>query len=420
MNALRTIAVITAVVSLGAGCGGSVSPQGPEEEIGPPMRSALKAPPASPTSPLAAFALSNGNPRVYHLDQVSHVSELSWKPGWYYDDATSGASAPPELPAPPAAADSAVAALAMGADLPRVYYVTSSPRHVHELWWDGLRWHDHDLCAATGAADVAPNSALVGVKLDANNVRVYYVSAADLHVRQLAWTGSSWSAQDLTSLSNGQSAGRADALAAFAVTDGSGSSFARVYFVGSDRHVYELWAWGTVSGWGCHDLVFPLGAPNVQDGTGLTGVVVNGNRGRVYYVSADAHVIELNWTGQDWTFSDLTTWARFCNPTPDAAPSTALTSFVVNGDQPRVYFISNTTEVYELWTGGASWCSDSVTARALAPAPKPTSHLAGMALTGASPAGQDRVYYLGSDNDVYELGWNGTGWGHEDVTNMTN
>lgn len=166
--------------------------------------------------------------------------------------------------------------------------------------------------------------------------------------------------------------------------------------------------WSTIPSWGGNDLTRLTNTPTVQGGTGITGLVLNNTLSRVYYVSPSLHVIALQWTDQGWTSSDLTSVSHAVN----TGLHSPLTSLVMNGSLPRVYFTADTAEIYELWYDGSSWYNDSLTARTAAPAPRSNSPLAGLAL----PQGVSRVYYLGTNSDVYQLAWNGTGWVYTNIT----
>ncbi|NOK08481.1 hypothetical protein [Corallococcus exercitus] len=386
MNALQSLLSFFTVLALGLGCGAApAARESPAES-----ESSLSALPASPRSTLAAFLAGNSS-RVYYLDPVSTVSELAsqgseWKYSWLPGSARPG---------------SALTGFQLGNSAPRVYFIANDSL-VHELWWDGT-WHDQALATQVGAPPAASDSPLVGFVRSGVYPRVYYVAAGNRHVQELTWNGMYWGVSDVTERAGAPAAAVGSPLTAFEVKGGE----ARVYFVGNSRHVHELWE-NSGGAWAQQDLNLATNAPMVDNDTALTGFATDGTWSHVYYVGFDHHVIELKFTAQGWTYT---------NVTPPEGPyatasATALTSFAVNPGNARVYFVMASNAVGELWWDGASWHLNNLTALASAPVSKANGPLAGFAIDGV----YSRVYYLAGNDNVMQLAWSGSSWG---VTNLT-
>jgi REP element-mobilizing transposase RayT len=291
-----------------------------------------------------------------------------------------------------------------------VYYL-GTDGHLHELWWSGTTWSHNDLTATArnNPVDPLPDSALAGFGLNGNSPRVYY-QGTDNHVHELWWSGTFWSHNDLTATAqnNPVPAATGSALTAFAI----GSNSPRVYYQGTDSHVHELWYDGTA--WHNNDLTATAQnnpTPTATD-SALSSFALGGTSPRVYYQSSDGHVHELWWSGSAWSHNDLTIIAHN-NPVLAAAGS-AISSFSLTGNFPRVYYQGGDNHIHELWYGGSGWSHNDLTATAQNnPAPAATdSAVSSFALEGNSP----RVYYQGSDNHIHELCWTGTFWTHNDLS----
>ena len=77
-----------------------------------------------------------------------------------------------------------------------------------------------------------------------------------------------------------------------------------------------------------------------------------------------------------------------------AVAESALTSTIDNGN-PRVYYLGGNNDVYELAWSGSNWNASDVTKAAGG-----TPAGAGSALTSTIYSGNPRVYYFGSHNNA--------------------
>lgn len=391
MNALRTLLSFFTVLTFGLGCGADPAPRESPVQPGTPREDALSAPPALPSSKLAA-SLAGSSSQVYYVDPTNAVSQLASQPTeWKYS----------RLPAT-AILGSALTGLQLANGAPRVYFVGEEGR-VHELWWDGT-WHDHALVTQHGAPPlVMPGTSLVGIVRAGLYPRVYYV-AFNRHVQELSWDGVNWSVFDVTERASAPEVAFSSPLTAFSVNGGE----ARVYFVATSRNVHEMWE--TRGGaWAQQNLTLGTNAPPASPETAMTGFATGDAWPHVYYVSGyDGQVIELKFTSQGWKYTKVTP-----REGPYAtARATALTSFAVNPGNPRVYFVMNSNDVGELWWDGTNWHLNNLSAAVGAAGAKADSPLAGFAIDGV----YSRVYYLAGNDNVMQLAWSGSNWG---ITNLT-
>jgi hypothetical protein len=152
-------------------------------------------------------------------------------------------------------------------------------------------------------------------------------------------------------------------------------------------------------------------------GTALTGFPLNDNSQHVFFIGTDKYVHELDIAvGGIWADNDLTTLAGAVPPTP----TSALTGFrlgpALGPNTKHVFFIGTDNHVYELYfTAGTGWVFNDLTSLARAVPPTPTSALAGHSLSDDSK----HVFFIGTDNHVHELFIAGGGrWADNDLTTL--
>src|SRR6185437_3028366 len=88
-------------------------------------------------------------------------------------------------------------------------------------------------------------------------------------------------------------------------------------------------------------------APAAAPGSALTSFGIDGQVTRVYYLDASNQIIELGWNN-GWFAGTAGADAH----APPAAPGSALTCFGVGQKATRVYYLDNTRQVIELaWEG---------------------------------------------------------------------
>jgi hypothetical protein len=163
------------------------------------------------------------------------------------------------------------------------------------------------------------------------------------------------------------------------------------------------------------------GAPAPAAGTALTAFVdpTSGSDDfiHVFYEGTNGNVYEFYYDGSDsidavYTFDDPTSLA---GGAPIAESASPLTSFI-DGGVMHVFYLGTNDNVYELyWVSGTTWTGDDPSTMASG-APLPTS---GSPLTSfVDGSGTMHVFYLYSQN-VHEVFWqSASGWHTDDPTSL--
>lgn len=226
------------------------------------------APVAASGSALTSF-IDGGVMHVFYLSTNNNVYELYWVSGkpWHSDDPTSLAGAPL------ATSGSALTSFFDGSGFMHVFYV--SGQNVHELYWDGgSSWHTDDPNSLTGAPLTALGTALTsfdntGGRGDTGGHLMYLGTNENVYALSSLTTGV-WHYFDATSASGGASAGSGSKLKSFQDTVTGG---VRLYFVGANAHVYELY-WPSEGSASETDLTVASGSgAAAASGSSLSGVM---------------------------------------------------------------------------------------------------------------------------------------------------
>ena len=152
-------------------------------------------------------------------------------------------------------------------------------------------------------------------------------------------------------------------------------------------------------------------------GTALTGFRLNDNSQHVFFIGTDKFVHELDIAaGGIWADNDLTTLAGAVPPIPTSALAGFPLGFPLGTNSKHVFFIGTDNHVYELYfTAGTGWVYNDLTSLARAVPPTPTSALAGHRLGDDSK----HVFFIGTDNHVHELFIAPGGrWADNDLTTL--
>ena len=152
-------------------------------------------------------------------------------------------------------------------------------------------------------------------------------------------------------------------------------------------------------------------------GTALTGFRLNDNSQHVFFIGTDKYVHELDIAvGGIWADNDLTTLAGAVPPTPTSALAGFPLGPALGPNTKHVFFIGTDNHVYELYfTAGTGWVFNDLTSLARAVPPTPTSALTGHSLSDDSK----HVFFIGTDNHVHELFIAPGGrWADNDLTTL--
>ena len=289
-----------------------------------------------------------------------------------------------------------------------LYYVGAN-QHVGQLFFDGQTWSNQDLSGASGTSVVAASgSALTSYFVDSNETSHLFYIGVDQHIYQLFFDGRGWTNQDLTAASGlNVLAATGSGLTSYFVAADSSS---HVYYVGTDQHVHQLFFDG--QGWTNQDLTAASGAIALAaNGSALTSFFVeNGFTSHVFYIDANQHVQQLFFNGVQWFDQDVTALA---NGVP-AASGTGITSYFVDvSETSHVYYIGQNQHVYQLFFTGQEWVTQDLTAISngalAATGDGDTSYFVAADVSS-------HVYYVGENQHVYQLFFDGQGWTNQDVT----
>ena len=349
----------------------------------------LEAPPgagvACANSPLASLAVGDYNePRAYYIDPRGHIRELAgMEIDWQGQDLTTETGA--EL----AALDGAMTSTGAGpAGDPRLYYIDRRA-HVSELAWYGGAWHHRDLTADSGAereTDGAVTSMTVGSDREP---RVFHLDQRG-HVYELAWYRGAWHHRDLTADTGAERARYGSKLVSVGV---GGSGDPRVFFLDWRDHVRELAWYG--GAWHDRDLTAHTGASSADSRSSIAAVAVGENHDpRVYHLDGQGHIIELGWTGTDWTSADMT--AELGGDVARTGSALVATGAGPSAD-PRVFYLDNRSHLRALiWHPGV-WYQRDLTADLNITAPAPTTMLTA---SSTGPAASAQVFYTDESDRV--------------------
>jgi len=301
-----------------------------------------------------------------------------------------------------------------------VFYLTPNTQgsaDIEQLW--GTTLSPTDLTRATGGKAAASGSGLVGfIDSFAGNGgtdNVFYVGVDD-HVHLLTWSPNApWSSEDVTVLPS----------PAAPPVDGTGLSghletacanqSEEVFYVASDLHVHELWRWSTPTkfdGWHHTDVSLAAGAPLAVVGTALVSFGDSfASTDDVFYLGAGGHIEELKFSCSHSTWSSTDITATYSAPV--AISGSALAGHVnnLNSASPseELYYVGTNDHVYELWAWSLSthfdgWHPSDVSGSIGVPAA-----IAGSPLAVDVSSGQDEVYYIDATNRLSLLAF-GSSW----------
>jgi RHS repeat-associated protein len=283
------------------------------------------------------------------------------------------------------------------------------------VWWTwnnsglsaGTAWHLVNATGFAGGPTAASGSKLLGytdpISGDAD---VYYVGT-DQHLHLLVMN-STTTAVDVTAAASGPNA---VAGTYFARTNNGNS----IYYLGTDGNVWQSWnngAGSSVSGWHSASITGGTGATLATSASSLYAYTDPYNTQDVYYVGTDQHVHLLWYDGTSWHTNDLT------GATGGSAVR-AGTLFVRTNTGNSIYYLGADGSVWQSWNNGNSsnvsgWHSASLNGIATAPSGGTGNSL--YAYTDPVSSNQADVYYVGSDQHVHLLWWNGDPWHTVDVS----
>jgi hypothetical protein len=267
-----------------------------------------------------------------------------------------------------------------------------------------------DLTHVTGGGTAAPFSAIAAFYTTPNNqFHVYYVDANSSHVRQLYYNGSSWSDEDLTTLTGGPNANK------FGITGFSIGNLQYVFYVDTNLHVHEL-NYNNVN-WGDHDLTSLVGGNSASPAPLVAFATKPNNQLHVYYQDENSFdEYQLYFNGSSWSYQDLTSinGGAYCY-------NQWIAGFAVGNLQnlfcPGFGTFSSNLHLIHIYYNNSIWGYEDVTYNAGGfETPLNPSGVGGFVVPNANHL---EVYSITDDghfNRDYHVG-NAAHWVHYDLTN---
>jgi hypothetical protein len=176
------------------------------------------------------------------------------------------------------------------------YFGTNN--NVYELYWTGgTAWHSDNPTSLAGAPAAGYVGSLTSFIDGSGFMHVFYLSSG--HVHELYWTGgSAWHTDDATAQAGAPSNVGGSALTSFVNTSGIGDTGMHVMYLGGNEHVYTLHSTSSPT-WGYFDATAASGGVPAVSGSHLTSFQDTVTGGvRLYFLGTNSHVYELYWPSE--------------------------------------------------------------------------------------------------------------------------
>ena len=189
-----------------------------------------------------------------------------------------------------------------------------------------------------------------------------------------------------------------------------GSSSQHYFYTGANEHIIQYHAGGT-AGSTVEDVTAAAGAPLAASVSGgLTSYSLPGDAEHVYFIGSNLHVNELVCC---WSVNDVSAAAGSPYPTSTGA----LTSFVDSAGE-HVFYLGANQNVYQLWYsyGSSEWFLQDLTTSSGGPLAAAGSHL-----TSFADSFGEHIVYMGTNEHVYQIYYNSShgNWVDQDLTATT-
>jgi hypothetical protein len=234
---------------------------------------------------------------------------------------------------------------------------------------------------------------------NANNPNQWvYYTGANGQIWQWNWFGASWSNAQATT--HAAAAGTSPTAIASGGTVGNPAQW--VYYHGSDNQIWQ-WYW---SGSGSTNGALSGGQPiaaNTSPTALASGSNANNPNQWVYYTGANGQIWQWNWFGASWSNAQATTHAAAAGTSPTAIASGG----TVGNPAQWVYYIGSDNQIWQ-WYWNGSYSSNGVLSGG-EPAATNTNP-AVIAAGGTANNPTQWVYYRGVDGKIWQWYWNGSTW----------
>ena len=187
-----------------------------------------------------------------------------------------------------------------------------------------------------------------------------------------------------------------------------------IYYTGSDAHIHQ-WTWNATNGWFNLDLNLNTGSPNSASSGPVSSIMDTlFPRPEVFYVTTtNQHVQQFYWdSATGWHTVDLT------NATGAPAAANSIKSVTglmdtVTG-RPEAYYVGTDQHVHQLYFDGTTWHTSDISFVTGAPNVASGGNVTSMVNTITNAP---EVWYIGGDQHVHEIIWNSvTGWATYDLS----
>ena len=158
---------------------------------------------------------------------------------------------------------------------------------------------------------------------------------------------------------------------------------------------------------------------NAASGSPLSSVVMPDGTARTFYFDSNQHICQLSWsTASAWANDDITA----INGNIPAGSGSGLTTVVMKDGSLHVFYVGSNQHVYHLyWNGTSGWGNQDLTAitgNTLLAASG--SAISSTILGDGSSAGTVHAFYFGPNQHMYHLYWSSAvGWSNQDLTAIT-
>jgi hypothetical protein len=278
-------------------------------------------------------------------------------------------------------------------------------------------------------SSIAQNQALTGFT-DSYGEHIFYVGMEDFHVHQLAWVPSLGREcdMDITAQAGAGAANYGSDLVSFTNSNGE-----HAYYIDIAQHVHQFFRSSSNGPADCtssfvdQDLTYMTKgvlADAHYAGSGYAQGSMTGftnNRGEhVYYIGVDGHVHHLfyNFSSGSETDEDLSASASRSSNCPGPVEGSALAS-VEDGTNEKVYYVGTNQHICQLsrvqfrilfcnplthlCTYLYVWGESGTDLTAVAGGTPPRWN---SALTAFADSTGEHVYYISTNQNIYELFWN--------------
>jgi len=193
----------------------------------------------------------------------------------------------------------------------------------------------------------------------------------------------------------------------------SDATGAHAFYLGTNQHVYQLYFSSSTHTWTNSDLTAMTGNTLAASGSALAGFSDSFGE-HAFYLGTNQHVYQLyfSFSTDTWANYDLT--AMTGNTL--AASGSALAGFSDSFGE-HAFYLGTNQHVYQLYFSSSTdtWANQDLTA-----VTGDTLAASGSKLAGFSDSSGEHAFYLGTNQQVFQLYWTSTtGWQNQDLSALS-